>query len=348
MRVAERMVPLEEAPVSTTPVRRRRVPMVTLAILMAFLMVEGGVRMIASRLPVPSGWNQDETAVIVDRLETAAAAEGGADVAFLGSSVTSLGFEPDVLRRMTGLRGFNAGLPGGSVMSVERWSAEFVFPNLRPRVAVIGLTSRDLNFAPGQRMYFERYLDSPARKRALGIESTVERAERAIAARSDLVRLRRYLRKPGTVIKHLRTGRLEKPFIGPHGEPLFPEANEPFQETEGQLHHDVLVDYSMDKTLPALTRLVSDLRARGTKVVLVDMPVVEDIYVPYHARGRADFDSYRSALGRTAEDLGVPLIHPVGRWEADRWFLDSIHLNRAGARRLTGEVTRELQRLGLI
>jgi hypothetical protein len=276
---------------------------------------------------------------------------GGADVVFLGSSVANFGFEPGVFARRTGLRAHNASLPGSSLLSLERWTEEMVVPILKPRVAVIAITSRDVNDAGApQNENLDQYLSSGERKRMLGIESTTERAERAIEDHVALVRLRRYLRRPASVARELRgIPSLERntPF-GPHGEPRFPEADFAYDETPGRRawELDALKGFTTTKNFRALDRMIGWLRAHGVAPVLVEMPVVEDVYVPYHPHGRTDYDAFTTDLSARAAALGVPLVGAEPRTRT--WFVDSIHLNRRGAASLTEEIAAKLRRLRVL
>ena len=98
-------------------------------------------------------------------------------------------------------------------------------------------------------------------------------------------------------------------------------------------------DFDMTNSLPVLSSFVSDLEQRGIKVVIVDMPVIEGLYAPFHPHGASDYDAYRAAL----LTVGAPVVTIDGsRWSPRVDFVDTIHLNRAGATRFSRNLATRL------
>ncbi len=307
--------------------------LVALSLLLVVACAEVGARTLASRLPPIDHWNQREAAQMYDQMRALSAA-GGVDAVFVGSSVAHFGFEPAQFTRITGMSAYNAALPGSGAIAVEQWTRDFVLPMLKPKLVMIGLTSRDLNDnGPVQAEHLQSYLSSEGRRRALGLATPGERIERFIEDRSALVRIRRYLRTPASVAKQLRgqDALVRIVNLGAHGEARFPEADYAFSnDAQRQAwEREALQNFDMTRSIASLKALITTLRSPGIDVVVVDMPVLEEIYVPFHANGRADMEAYRAALGT----LGAPIVRIDGaRFSPQRHLVDSIHLNRAGAR----------------
>lgn len=308
-------------------------PMVAAVTLLVVLLAEVGARALSPHLPPVDHWNQREAAIEYDQMR-ALAASGGVEVAWLGSSVAHFGFEPEEFSRITGRSAYNAALPGSGMRSIAQWSQDFVEPMLRPKTVIIGLTSRDLNDnGPVQAEHLDSYLNSDGRRRALGIGSAAEKLERRIEEVSALVRLRQHLRRPASAVKDVRgqSALVREVALGARGEARFPEADYPFSnDAQRQTwEREALQRFDMTSSMDALRTLIDRLRAKGVRVVLVDMPVVEDLYAGFHPNGRADLLGYRRAIA----GLGAPVISVGGSaFDPDEHFVDSIHLNRAGAR----------------
>jgi hypothetical protein len=93
---------------------------------------------------------------------------------------------------------------------------------------------------------------------------------------------------------------------------------------------------------PQLDRLVASvrrLRAKGTDVVLVDLPLAPDA-IDLMPHGRADRDAMSVALANAASSSGAVFID-TGVWDTSL-FGDPIHLNDRGAARLSQLVATEL------
>ena len=337
---------LTQAPDAPAPARarnRRRPPLVALMTLAVVLCAELGARALAPHLPPIDDWNQREAAEEYAQMRVLSA-HGGVDAVVLGSSVAHFGFEPGAFARITGMSAYDAALPGSSVRSMDAWARDFVVPMLHPKLVMIAVTSRDLNDnGPVQNDQLQKYVHSEARRRALGLGTPLERIERFFDDHSALIRLRRYFRRPAAVAKQLggENALVRIVTLGSHGEARFPEANYPFTDDarRADWEREALQRFDMRRNLAALASLSAYLHARGIRVVLVDMPVVSSLYVAYHPHGSADYDAYRAALAAS----GLPVITVDGSaWSPQADFVDSIHLNRAGALRFSEILARNI------
>jgi hypothetical protein len=94
-----------------------------------------------------------------------------------------------------------------------------------------------------------------------------------------------------------------------------------------------LQDFQVGEHLGYLHRLLNWGREHGVEVVLVDMPVTAEV----EGRYPREFAVYRDLLAATARERGVTVLwarrEAIGLSDAD--FGDMIHLNAAGARKLS-------------
>jgi ABC-type sugar transport system substrate-binding protein len=82
----------------------------------------------------------------------------------------------------------------------------------------------------------------------------------------------------------------------------------------------------------AVARLVANLQSRGIRVVIVDLPLANDI-MSYLPHAQSDVQATALALQEIAAQAGVPFA-PTGLWP-DTFFADPVHLNGTGAHLLT-------------
>lgn len=329
----------EEPELDATPARRRISGLAVAAIVLAVLAAaEGGARLVEDRLALAHEWGGESIAYQYDQMAPLAAS-GGQDVVVLGSSMSGFGFDPSVLSRSgEGTTAFNASVYEASPRLLELWAEEVVLPQLLPEVVVIGLGSREMNDNGLRPMdSYEAYVEAPERRRAAGEASLATRFEGWLEGVSALVRIRFELRDPAEFILSVvgRNSPLGPGQIGPDGS--FVPTRQDYRflpEFADRYRDEVLNDYQVGGTqLEALERLIEELEARGVRVVLVDMPVVHDDYVPLHPDGESDFDAYRRALDDLASRQGILLIRP-DPWD-DSFFYDPVHLNSKGRERLS-------------
>ena len=94
-----------------------------------------------------------------------------------------------------------------------------------------------------------------------------------------------------------------------------------------------LENYRTGSHLKYLYMLIDWCAAGGTELILLDVPVTADL----EARYPAAFAEYRGRLTELERDRGVTVLRPTraAAGLTDAEFGDVIHLNRAGAARLS-------------
>ena len=326
------MTDLDQHPTTETPDqpgRRRPARVAVVALLAVLVLGEAGARILEPRLPSVASWGSED---LDEKAQAMLDLEGtGADVVFMGSSAVNRGFDSELLADVTGLTAFNAAVDGSSPRLFEVFIKEVVGPTLHPQVVIIGLTSRAFNDnALTQQELFELYLNSEGRAEWLGTASIKQRLETFAARYSAFLRVRPFLRNPKQLLDAIR---------GLNPDPA-PETTDPPYEINqiwaDQMATRSLTDYEIgDVELGALARTVDRLAAEGVKVVLVDLPVVENDWAALHPNGVADINAFHEALAAFAAEHAVDL---VDTWE-ETWpidqFRDPVHLNLVGQARLT-------------
>jgi len=240
---------------------------------------------------------------------------------------------------------YNAGLLGATLRMVDFWSAYEVEHALHPDIAVIGVSSRDLNSnAAGYEAQDDAFLGTPVVRELLGNESVLERANRRLGDFSALWRHRVALRRPLESLAGYDPPQRTKTVLNEQGMDLH-LAGERYRLDgvvrrffQQQTLHDFRVSR---RQLDGLTSLVMRLKRAGTKVLILDVPTTAD-YIALHPHGAHDYADYQRALRTLAANAGVALIDP-GVWPTHD-FADPLHLNRSGADRLTDLVAERLGR----
>lgn len=326
--------PVADAASHRPPHRLRHVLLLALTVL---LVAEVGVRLVEDRLPPPPDWYTPEYGVKegqIDRL----AGRGGASVVLLGSSVIDVAVDPVGLDGpLTSARpAYNAGLIGANLEMVDVWSEHVVEPALAPDVVVIGVSSRDVNAnGAGLESQTPGFYALPAVERLLGTESTLERVERRAGDLSRLVRYRTVLRRPlealfGYDAPDRNLAQNTDLGLELHLADLEYQGG---ADVDDFFRREPLRDFALStRQLDAVRDLVERHQARGTRVVLLDVPVTSQ-YVALHPRGEADYRDYEVALNVLAAQLGIELVD-TGTWTPDA-FSDPLHLNGVGTAQLT-------------
>jgi lysophospholipase L1-like esterase len=311
------------------PGRRRPARLAVIALVAVLALGEAGARILEPRFPSIASWGSDD---LDEKAQAMVELEGtGADVVFMGSSAVNRGFDDELFADVTGLSAFNAAIDGSSPRLLEVFIEEVVEPTLNPDVVIIGLTSRAFNDnALTQQELFELYLNSDGRAEWLGSASAKQRLETFAAQYSAFLRVRPFLRNPKQLLDAIR---------GVNPDPA-PETTDPPYEVN-ELWATRMADRSLtayeigDVELGALARTVDRLAAEGVKVVLVDLPVVEDDWAALHPNGVADINAFHEALAAFAAERAVDLVDTWEEtWPVDQ-FRDPVHLNQVGQARLT-------------
>ncbi len=311
------------------PGRFRPARLAVIALVAILVLGEAGARILEPRFPSIPSWGSDD---LDEKAQAMVELEGtGADVVFMGSSAVNRGFDSELFADVTGLSAFNAAIDGSSPRLLEVFIEEVVEPTLDPDVVIIGLTSRAFNDnALTQQELFDVYLNSEGRADFLGTASVKQRLEMFAARYSAFLRLRPSLRNPKQLLDAIRGGNPDSP----------PEiADPPYEVNElwaTRMADRSLADYEIgDVELGALARTVDRLKAEGVKVVLVDLPVVEDDWAALHPNGVADINAFHEALAAFAAEHAVDLVDTWEEtWPVDQ-FRDPVHLNQVGQARLT-------------
>jgi hypothetical protein len=324
------------APAPTRSLRRALAAALaaTLAVLVA---AEVAVRLVEDRLPPRSGWISDEYPQKIDQMD-ALAAGGGVDVVLLGSSVVDVSVDPAGLAGAAGRRGaYNAGLIGATPEIVEAWA--HVVSTLRPDVAVVAVSSRDLNGnGAGMRSSTELFRRSAGGRRLLGTQSTADRIEWWLDDHVALLRHRQSLRRPLEALTSYdppdrNSTRLTRLGFETH---LAASTYRSDETTSAFFRREPLRDWAVtDDQRGALARLATSLEDQGIRVILLDVPVTDD-YVSLHPEGAADVAEYAAAIDALAVDADAEVLRP-GIWP-EELFSDPLHLNGAGVERLTAEL----------
>ena len=311
---------------------------------------EGAARLVALRLGESSGWNDPGLAMQARNMSRVGEEPGGAEVVVLGSSATGEGVDPDRLARASQAydSAYNAWHAGAPARSLDLFARSLVLPILRPKVVVIGLTSEQLNDNGSGHFSHDALESSPARPRVPGDGTAAERIVREVANLSYFVRLRETLRRPNELLDALKAGPDNNPYeINSRGMSTSTRDQE-LRLTPRHLeqNREALADYEVGSVeLPAFRDLVRRLRSGGIRVLIVNMPVLEDAYLPLHPRGALDNDRYEAALEALTRDEGLAYLDTTKESWGPEWFADENHVNGRGSARLTDLVAGAVDRL---
>jgi len=310
----------------------------------AFLLFcEGAARVLAGQLPATSGWYSREVQAQVARIEQVSV-EGGACVAFVGSSTVEAAIQSDVLTSHLGHDDwYVAWVPGANALLLEPWTEEVVLPKLAPEFVVIGLTSMEVNDGNRTVSLVNSYYESRGRRELVGDLNIVDRVYAALEEVSAFYALREYLRSPGEVVARI-TGRI--PNVAPHHGLWSDRRNERYGTDPADMRRadGYVSSYALGgPTIGALDRMVEGLQEQGRHVALVRLPFLEEEWVPRHEHGWADIEEYRAAVDQLAERHGIPVFAYPGVLQDPVYFRDPIHLTGEGPAAFTEELGRDLR-----
>jgi len=326
----------------------------TLGLLLAFVAViaavEGAARLVALRLGDAGGWNDPGLAAQARRMGEVAENQGGAELVVLGSSATGEGIDPERLAQASQAydSAYNAWHAGAPARSLDLLARSLILPLLHPEVVVIGLASEQLNDNGSGHFSHEALESSPARPLVPEDGSAAERIVRPMADWSYFVRLRETLRRPSDLVDALRAGPDNNPYeINARGMSTSNLAQElSLTPRHLEQNREALADYELGAVeLPAFRRLVQRLRSDGIRVLIVNMPVLEDVYLQLHPRGAMDNDRYEAALEALTREAGLAYLDTTVEPWGPEWFADENHVNGMGSARVTDLVAREVDRL---
>lgn len=313
----------------------------SIAIAVALLVAaEAGVRAAADSLPDPLRWNDHEAQNKAQHMAELASRGRHVDIVFTGSSSMNAAADPRLLGRLApGVSAYNAALNGADMRSMEFWLDHVVLPRLRPEVVVIGTTSLELNDnGITQRDFYRRLITSEAGRSLRGRLGRMGALEAWFEDHSYLARYRTELRRPATIINgdpRARAGEVDatgllRAIPEFHARPYALPA-EFKRRTERDSYHAFAIG---GEQLAALARIADKLERRDISLVLVKMPVTNDL-VPLHPRGARDYALFERTLSGFASSRPITYADADARFSNKRFFVDPIHLNAQGMRRFT-------------
>lgn len=296
------------------------------------------LRSAAPRLRPLSEWRNWEMHHKVAALDDLAA-EGGASVVAVGSSMVNAAVDPDLLSQLTGRvrPAFNGALNGFSMRLLELWTLRIVIPRVHPDIVVIGLGSGEVNGGNTvARQLLDTLLTSQAWGELTGDGTLFARVIRWVEKRSFLMRYRRFLGKAALFQPdpYQRAGMcrrlgLLRWFL------IFRYRPYMIEDRQLLIWKEVLNEYEVSaEEIAALGRLIDGLRAAGVTPLLVQMPCTKDCF-DLHPQGRDDFERFESALDSVARQRHVPYPDLKASFSSIEEFADPVHLNGEGQARFT-------------
>ncbi len=312
--------------------------------LVVALLFELGARVLERWfIDTPDGFNVPMIGGQVEAME-AKAADGGAEVVVLGSSVAG-GVDPDLLDEVSDAYdgAFTLWSAGAGAQSMELLYEHLAAPILDPEVVVLTVSSRELNaLGDGLGRNYRSLLTSPALQERSGGGSWLQQLDRWAAERSALFRVRPVVRDPGRFYLALQAGQGD-----PDARP-WEVWNDPPVGWDGSEQHAAqerraLESYRLEgPELEAMERLVRTIRDEGRRVVVATMPVYEPVYDTYSQRGAADREAFEAAMAGLCEELEVECLDVAAAgWERAE-FANANHVNDVGTPRLTRLVAEAL------
>jgi hypothetical protein len=333
---------------------RRRIRNAIPLVLVLVVLAELFVRALAPRIEDPLLWPDWEAQNKVAAMDKLASSRGGASVVFVGSSMVNAGVNPDLATKLLGLKrpAFNAALNGSDMRTTAIWTRHVVVPRLHPKIVVVGFNSGELNdhWQTPDSLY-TKMLQSPLGRRAAGAGAggVFARIDGWLIDHSYLVRYRSVLRNPWEAafgqnkaqitqaVDHV--GRLNA-IVKFQQRPYAPGLSRQLG-----IWDTVFRNYRPGgKQFAALDGMVRDLTAQGIKVVLVRMPVTKDV-IPLHPKGQADRERFGAVLAAFVASHRVTFLNAEATiGGSTSLFVDPLHLNLDGAKRVTTFVIETLKK----
>ena len=319
------------------------------AFLTVLALAEAGAGVLAPRLP-QNKWGLKELDEHAAQLEALGADHGErGSVLYAGSSSAGAAFDPSAIADALGCTAEHYVLwsNSGSGRSIAAIVPELGMARLDTATVVIGVTSRELNDAGARQSdAYQQIVTSSAWRRSVGAESVAMRLERVAGRWSNLVEHNSSLADPGTLLASLRESDLGTDVdLEPDGRRAWTRSEElMLSERHAAQEREALEGFAVGgRELAALEELIDSLHDQGVRVLLVDLPVLEEVWIPLHPGGAADIGAYNAALAGLAERTGVELLAAA---TADGWdkslFVDENHLNARGATKLSALVSEAL------
>lgn len=312
---------------------------VALAVL---VLAEVAVRIGRSHLTEPIVWPSPELQKKYERIgQLAGSTSTRPGVVLVGDSMMDAGGDSGALRALTpGASGvYNASIAGETLPVIADWTTRIVVPKLHPKLVVIGFSSNELNpHALDAATGAGAYRASRVVRAASGTGGVLDRADAYLRDHSMLYRYRNALRHPFT--KRVVDPNVFDPALTPAGQDLA-FRNLGYLEQGGPKQAQAVIrgviaalqGFSVNlENVALLQDMIRSIRRQGARVLLVAMPVTADL-VRFHPRGEADYQAAMDAFAGAADRSGATFVQP-GVWP-NAVFADPVHLNGAGAARLT-------------
>jgi hypothetical protein len=343
------------------------VPLIVVAVL---LVGELAARFVGPSIPRTAG---TEERMFVKSDQIYERGSHATDVAIFGSSETAGGLIPSAMA--PGARGldgiYNAGLSGSELTLIREWADRIVVPNLKPKVAVIGMLPMTVGEANQTGVK-----GAESQEAALGAYRTaIEQVDPGgvgslgwrLRQHSGLIRYRPYLRTPRLAVKgawvalhgghHVTQAELDADATMDWTKETDPRRVKRNTAADGEVfdYRRQSVDTPSDPigarlyelfakaptTFTQLDRLVRDLKANGVQPVLAIAPVDR---TPLTAAGAdlSPLDQVAGQIVRWGREHGVPVDDQFTEHWDSALFHDRNHLDLAGSRRWSRQVGRFL------
>jgi hypothetical protein len=318
--------------------RARTILLVALAVVLG---AEAGTRVISAQLPEPQDWYHPEVQRRADDLVRLRQLHRSPAVVFVGSSSTGNSLNPRAFKRLDicHRQAFNAAAPSSTPELWTRWIDEGVLAHSRPKIVVIGFTSRD--FAAGvSRDALSAYEASRATRR-----DTFGRLDRWLSQRSYLVRYRPILRDPRKLwatLRHRRTKDEARARLIALDGFNYAHRQLPYQhgtKAEQRLARGYRLNH---RELVSFRWLIRRLRARGIVVVVANLPVTHE-WKTWHPGGPAAYVGIVKTIGSAATASGAQFVDLGRGVESQSRFVDPVHLNRRGSVAVTQTLVADLR-----
>ncbi len=308
-----------------------------IAVLLIAEVVATGVR---DRIGTEAAWPN----AVIDQRVSLAQTNGSTNVVFLGSSVVAAAVEPSLVLRGTGRTGLNLGLAGSPPRVLAPYLEAVVAPSTCPGVVVLGVSIRDwndnsLNAASGLRSFEE----SRGYREIVGRLSATDQIEGKLANVANIVAIRPYLFQPKDFLNSLR-------WAG--ARPMSPEGLDTafYGSMSGvepaidlTLRDSAFHDFAVGGVEEDAVRAIHEyLLSIDSRLVVVDMPVLQADLVESLPRGQADWDDYQNSVEQLVDELGVAYLDLSSSIEDRGLFSNAYHLNSGGVTAVS-----ELLALGL-
>ncbi len=335
-----------ETTVNDAPKGKRRWRTVFLVAVVMLLIAEAGARVLGTRLADPD-WNVPELAAHINNVERITETEGGEiDTLIIGSSSPGAGFDPVELAEVSDSVGiaYNGNLFGPSMGAIRLVAENVLLDETDPEVVILGITSRALNDnSLDQSRMQDSLVTSVGWRRIEGTESSFDSLNQQAGKVSALVRYRPLLRDPETVAR-----RLTSP-VGPPVSDLGKLQSRDGKEYSLSGEHSsqersALDNWAIDSEpshggpseMDELRSLIETIEGQGRRLIVVEMPVLEEPWWNLHPKPAENRADYEAAIDELVADTGIEYwdINAEEAWtETD--FGDPNHLNHIGAKRLS-------------